>query len=423
MKDLMTLLQERAGVQAAIAALADKEKGGSALSAEEVTEFGKLEAQFDTLTAQIDRLQAAERMAAAVAKPLSGSLPAQPKQAGRQAGEALGIIVRSLVSAGGDPRAAAHFAETHCGAPDIAAALNTGTGSAGGFIVPPGYVPEVIELLRPASVVRKMGARTIPMPAGTLTMSRHTAGSSASYVTEGTDIPSSQPAFGPLKLSKKKLVALVPVSNDLIRFSSPNANDLVRDDVVQGIGTREDQAFIRDDGTEDTPIGLRYQAAAGALIPANATITVQNVKNDLGKLELALLNGNVKMLKPGWIMSPRTLVFLQNLVDGNGNHVFPEIAAGQLRNKPYAVTTSIPDNLGVGGDASEIYLVDFNDAIIGEATGLIIDISKEGSYMSNGQLVSAFSRDETLVRAITEHDFGMRHVPSVAVLTDVKWQP
>ncbi|WP_064577186.1 phage major capsid protein [Cupriavidus gilardii] len=423
MKDLMTLLQERAGVQAAIAALADKEKGGAALSAEEVAEFGNLEAQFDSLTAQIDRLRAAERMAAAVAKPVNGSVPAQPKQASRQPGESLGIIVRSLVAAGGDPRAAAHYAETQCGAPEIAAALNTGTGSAGGFIVPPGYVPEVVELLRPASVVRKMGARTIPMPAGTLTMSRHTAGSTATYVTEGADIPPSQPAFGPLTLSKKKLVAMVPVSNDLIRFSSPDANTLVRDDIVQGIGTREDQAFIRDNGAGNTPTGLRYQAAAGALIAANATINVQNVKNDLGKLELALLNGNVKMLKPGWIMSPRTLVFLQNLVDGNGNHVFPEIAAGQLRNKPYSVTTSIPDNLGAGGDASEIYLVDFNDAIIGEATGLIIDISKEGSYMSNGELVSAFSRDETLVRAITEHDFGMRHIPSVAVLTDVKWQP
>jgi len=423
MKDLMTLLQERAGVQAAVAALAAKESGGTALSAEEVAEFTKLSAQFDDLSAHIDRIKAAERMAATVAKPLTGSLAAQPKQAERKAGESLGIIVRSLVSAGGDPRAAAHYAETQCHAPDIAAALNTGTGSAGGFIIPPGYVPEVIELLRPASVVRKLGARPVPMPSGTLTMPRHTAGSTANYVTEGADAQTSQPAFGPLNLSKKKLVALVPVSNDLIRFSSPAANSLVRDDIVQGIGTREDQAFIRDDGSNNTPTGLRYQAMGSAVIPANATANVQNVKNDLGKAELSLLNGNVKMIQPGWILSPRSLIFLQNLVDGNGNHVFPEIAAGMLRNKPYAVTTSIPDNLGAGGDESEIYLVDFNDAIIGEATGLIIDISKEGTYMEAGKLVSAFSRDETLVRAITEHDFGMRHIPSVAVLTAVKWKP
>jgi HK97 family phage major capsid protein len=423
MKDLMTLLQERAGVQAAVAALAAKESGGTALSAEEVAEFSKLSAQFDDLSAQIDRIKAAERMAATVAKPVTGSLPAQPKQADRKPGDSLAIIVRSLASSMGDPRAAAHYAETQCHAPDIAAALNTGTGSAGGFIIPPGYVPEVIDLLRPASVVRKLGARPIPMPSGTLTMPRHTAGSSAGYITEGTDATPSQPTFGQLSLSKKKLVALVPVSNDLIRFSSPSANTLVRDDIVQGIGTREDQAFIRDDGSNNTPTGLRYQAAAGALIPANATVNVQNVKNDLGKAELSLLNGNVKMIQPGWIMSPRTLVFLQNLVDGNGNHVFPEIASGTLRNKPYAVTTSIPDNLGVGGDESEVYLVDFNDAIIGEATGLIIDISKEGTYKVGAELVSAFSRDETLVRAITEHDFGMRHIPSVAVLTAVKWKP
>lgn len=422
--DLKSLLQARAGVQDKIAAIAAIEMSGTALTAEQIKEFDALSAEFNDMSAKIERLQAAASAAATVAKPVA-TLYAEPKAAppARARGESLGIIVRALVSSKGDPQAAAKYADAECGAPDIAAALNTATPSAGGYMIPPGYVPELIELLRPASVIRASGARTMPMPAGTLTMPKLASGSTASYIGEGDDAKTSQPSVGQLSLAKKKLVALVPVSNDMIRFSSPSANEVVRDDVIQGIGTREDQAFIRDDGTAGTPKGLRSLAIAANVIAANATVNVQNVKNDAGKLELALTGKNVKMIKPGWLFSPRTLVFLSNLLDANGNNAFPEIAAGTWRGKPYKVTTSIPDNLGDGGDESEIYLTDFNDAIIGEATGLIIDISTNATYMENGQLVSAFSRDQTVVRAITEHDFGLRHDPSTAVLTGVKWQP
>ena len=32
-----------------------------------------------------------------------------------------------------------------------------------------------------------------------------------------------------------------------------------------------------------------------------------------------------------------------------------------------------------------------------------------------------FQRDQTLVRVIAKHDFGPRHIESVAVMTAVKW--
>jgi hypothetical protein len=37
--------------------------------------------------------------------------------------------------------------------------------------------------------------------------------------------------------------------------------------------------------------------------------------------------------------------------------------------------------------------------------------------------VAAFSQDQTVVRAIVQHDVGMRHDASVAVLAQVKWTP
>lgn len=423
MKDITSLLQRRAGVQARVAALAAIESGGTDLSAEQLEEFTKLQAEFDDLTARIERLQAAERMAAATATPLAatGSMPAVPKAA-KKPGEDIGMIVRSLCASKGDLRSAAHYADTN-GYPELAAVLNTGTNTAGGYIVPPNYVPEFVELLRPMSAVRASGARPIPMPNGTLTMPKITGASTANYQGENTDIVGSEPTFGQMTLTKKKLTALVPISNDLIRFSSPQANTIVRDDMLQSIALREDIGFLRDNGTGNLPKGLRYWAPVANVITANTTINLQNVKNDLGKLELALLGKNVKMRTPGWIFTPRVMVFLQNLLDGNGNKAFPEIDAGTLRGKPYKLTTQIPENLGAGTNETEIYLADFWEVIIGEATGLIIDVSTEASFKDGSTLVSAFSQDLTLIRAITEHDIQPRQDAAVAVLTGVRWAP
>src|SRR3546814_7122383 len=90
---------------------------------------------------------------------------------------------------------------------------------------------------------------------------------------------------------------------------------------------------------------------------------------DLGKLRLAVLTANIPMTQCGYIMSPRTLLFLENLRDGNGNKAFPEVAEGRLGIYPIGVTTSVPDNLGAGTNESEIYFGDFAQFQIGDKIG------------------------------------------------------
>ena len=78
--------------------------------------------------------------------------------------------------------------------------------------------------------------------------------------------------------------------------------------------------------------------------------------------------------------------------------------------------------LGDNGDESEIYFVNFADMMIGEDMDLVIDFSKEAAYKdAGGNMVSAFQRDQTLVRVIAKHDFGPRHVECITVGTGVKW--
>lgn len=435
MSKIHELRSERATINERVQALASAEAATGALTAEQQAEFGQLTAQFEALTQQIDRLEAAERMAAAAAVPVSqaaapaklpATVPAQPKAAVTP-GTGMAQMVVALAAAQGNRQAAAQYAIDRGYGEHIAASLNTLTAGAGGVLVPTNLSREVIELLRPKSVVRRLGARGLPLNNGNLTIPRLRGGAVVGYIGGDSDIPATEGSFDDLKLSSKKLAALVPISNDLLANSSasPNVDAIVVGDLTSALATREDKAFIRDDGASNNPKGLRYWADAGnVLTPTAAAPTIAQVSTDLNKMVLKLEAANANMTNVGWVMAPRSMRYLASLRDGNGNKAYPELDNGMLMGYPVGITTQIPTNLVVGAQSngSEIYLADFGDCFIGEDESLMIDYSKEATYKDgSSNVISAFQRDQTLIRVIAKHDFGPRHVESIVVLNNVQW--
>jgi hypothetical protein len=69
---------------------------------------------------------------------------------------------------------------------------------------------------------------------------------------------------------------------------------------------------------------------------------------------------------------------------------------------------------------SEIYLVNMDDAYLGQ--GIVELRLSQGNYHdSNGNVVSAFDRDETILRLIVEVDMSLGHTASAVVLTNVNY--
>lgn len=299
-------------------------------------------------------------------------------------------------------------------------AMTAADPSAGGFLVPEAFSAEVIELLRAAGRVRQAGPRTIPMTNGNMNMPKVARGVSGSYIGENTNATKSELVLGQVALHWRKLMVVVPVSNDLGRYSSPDAFSVVRDDMVRNMASREDSAFIRDDGTNGTPKGMRYWAASANLVAANGTVSLANTTTDLGKLVEKLMSNNIPMTRPRWLISPRTYRYLTTVQDGNGNYPFrPEMLTGNLWGWPFYWTTNIPETLST--NQTEVYFADFDDLVIGESQRLIVDASGDAAYHDGSAVQAAFSRDETVVRAIAEHDFAARRDEAIAILTGVTW--
>lgn len=346
------------------------------------------------------------------------------------------LFVKALAAARGNRQEAIayakdqykHYGETGA---EIEKALATAPTSAGGAIIPPQYSAEIIGLLYNRTAVRRLGATVIPMQYGNLTYPKLLSSAAAAYIGENTDQNASQQTFGTVSLSWKKLRAMVPTSNDLLRFSTPAADTIIREDLTASFQVAEDITFLRGTGSATAPTGLRYLVPDGTgtwtftqLLDLAATVDATTVRAELYKMLAKLAAANIPMIRPGWVLSIRTSYFLKGLQTSVGVPVFPEMTGANpnLLGVPYVETAQVPDNLGTGGNETEIYLGDWFDALIGESTELTIDASAEAAYKdSGGTLVSAFSQDQTVLRAIARHDFNIRRDKSFVIGLKATW--
>lgn len=462
---IQTLQRERAQLNTRVQELAAQAQTNM-LSEAELAEFTELETKFAALSSQIDTALRAERIAMAAAVPVdsveagkeaqldattlaqgAGNSPAgspyfaQPKDHAAHAAHNMSVfsgIIAALKHSPGNLAAGAEFARktmrTNGVGDGVAMALSSVNASGGAVLVPTNLAQTVIERLIPNAVVRSMGPLSLPLNNGNLTMPRIAGGAVAGYIGRDNDAPVSQQSFDDVQLVAKKLACLVPIGNDLIRFAGidQRVDGLIVEDTAFSMANAEDVAFIRGDGTNSTPKGLRNWCLAQNVLKATPTANlagqelVQAIMNDAGRCVLALRRANVRLRKPGWLMHPDSVQFLGDLLTSTGNKVFPEIADGMFRGYPIGITTEIPTNLtsgGATGNGSEIYFVDFAEMVIGESMNLSVAISMDATYTDpvTGNPVSAFQRDLTLIRIITENDFGPRHAEAIAVLDGVTW--
>lgn len=432
-------------LQAAAAQAVDKAHALASLdvlTAEQETEYKGFLAEADNYRSQIERRKAMEAEQAKLALPVGRDADAMTRIFAKAKTDPyekdpsliLGGLIRLCAQGKGDIDKALAIGERSYseGHPVVVAmaatkALSTGTGVAGGFTVPPDFVDMIVPLLYAKSVIRKAGAISIPMPNGTMTIPKMTSGATASWVGEGQQPAASQPGFGQIVATAHKLMALVPLTNDLLRYATPQLDAKVRDDMVMQITLAEDIAFVRGLGTQFSPKGLKSFALSTQTLTSTFAYTLTTVNNELAGLVNKLESANIPMSKPGWLMHPRTKNYLMNLQNSLGLYVYQaQMQGGNLLGIPFYTTTQIPTNLTVNSNAncSEIYLVDFAECMILEGRSLEFAISTEGSFVdTTGSTVNAFAQDMVIIRALLAEDFQLQHNEAVAFDQGVAWAP
>lgn len=435
-KDIDDHRRDREAAAQAMETAADALSDLEAAEAPDEAALAAAQAEFDAaesdFAAADKRVKRAESVEAAKAKAATagdedqtagagtGSVPAQAKNPEHK-GIEVGFMIAALANNKGNREAAVAQLDRD-GFSGIGAIMTGATESAGGITIPQAQSSDLIEMLRPRVTVRASGARTVPMPAGELRDARQTGSATASYGAEAAPAVESEQTFDAVDKSFKKLTSLVPLSNSLIRHSSIAMAVVARDDMLKVMAAREDIGFLRNDGTGDLVKGLRSWCPVGNW-QTGVGVSVAAIDVALRKCVDVVEDADVAMTRGGWIMRASTKNFLASLKDANGNLLYPSIESnGQLRGYPIRTSSQIPNNLGVGSDETEIYFADFDEVVIGDAMAITIATSDQASFVDQGgTTISAFQRDLTLMRAVSEHDLAPRHDEALSGITAAGW--
>ena len=304
------------------------------------------------------------------------------------------------------------------------AAQSAGSAEGGGLLIIDDMAADIIELLRPFSVVRQIGARSVGIPRGTLRTPKITAGVSSAYVAEGKAIPAGKIKVGQISLQARKLATLVVFTNELRTFAG-DVDAILLDDMLASIGTTEDKAFLFGEGTENEPRGITNWVVINNVFnatQAGGSASLTEVQGDLRQAEELLLSADVPMRSPVWIMSPRSRLFLRDLRDTQDRGIFGEEMrqSRSINGIPFFQTNNIPNNLG-GGDESLVILVDASEVVIGDVEMLGVDRSDSAVIKIDGTDTSLFESDMSAIRVRQFNDLILRHDVSAAVIEAVKW--
>ena len=221
--------------------------------------------------------------------------------------------------------AATYAAERWPDTPDVALALkaavlagSTTDATWAKPLVNPKVTDDFLPLLRAATILGKIeGLYTVPF---NVNVPSQTAGAVASWVGELKPKPVSAMAFAMESLGFAKVAAIVVLSQELVRFSNPSAEKVVRDSLVRDIAAYLDGQFINP--AVAAVVGVNPASITNGA--ATEAATTNPVADILGLINHFAAN-NIPIDKLAFILSPANALSLSFRTNLDGSPQFPGI--------------------------------------------------------------------------------------------------
>jgi HK97 family phage major capsid protein len=309
-------------------------------------------------------------------------------------------------------------------------ALGYTSDTLGGYLVPAQAFPELIEYLYAKTVCVELGARLLPNLEGSpVLMPRMTSGATVTWIGENAAVNPTDLAFGQVQLTPKKAMALVQVSNSLIRMALPAAEAVIKEDFGRELALAVDIAALRGPGAANQPLGIANTPDIGTFFVGSGNGAVLSNLDVFVEMENVLEEANALRGKCGFAFNPTIKRILKKMKvpmfsgDPGALPVLPFWTFGGMNGDqtlaealgyPFATTTQIPKNLTAGSshNCTEIYFGNWEEMLIGQWAGLRI--------LASDVAGTAFASDQTWFRVIMEVDVALRHKQSFCLCNDVK---
>ena len=311
------LVTKRANLWNAMNSFLDSHRNtNGVLSEEDDAKYADMEKEFDSLTKEINRLDRKDAIenelnkpvnTPIVTKPVNGDEEDKPGRGSKNYKKSFWNAMRSKTIR-----------------PDIQDALQVGTDSEGGYLVPDEFEKTLIESLEEENIFRKL-ATVIKTSSGDRKIPVVASKGSASWVDEEGLIPESDDSFGQVSIGAYKLGTLIKVSNELLNDSVFNLEAYISKEFGRRCGAKEEDAFFNGNGT-GKPTGIldaTYGAETGVTADAVDKITADEIIDLFYSLKAPYRKRAV------WVLNDSTVKAIRKLKDGNGNYLWqPALTEG-----------------------------------------------------------------------------------------------
>jgi len=374
MSKILELREKRAKAWDAAKAFLDSKRGTDGLlSAEDVATYEKMEADVVNLGKEIDRLERQQALDAELNKPVNTPITGKPGQPNpeNKTGRASDEYKRAFWNA----------MRSKAAGYEVLNALQVGTDSEGGYLVPDEFERTLVEALEEENIFRTM-AKIIQTASGDRKIPVVASKGTASWVDEEGAIPESDDAFGQVSIGAYKLATMIKVSEELLNDSVFNLESYIAREFARRIGAKEEESFFIGNGT-GKPTGI-FNATGGAELGVTASsataITVDEIMDLFYSLKSPYRKNAV------FVMNDSTVKAIRKLKDGNGQYLWqPSISAGQpdtILNRPVKTSAYVPT---IAAGAKTIAFGDFGYYWIADRQGRSFQRLNE-LYAATGQV-------------------------------------
>lgn len=377
MSKILELREKRAKAWDAAKQFLDAKRGADGmLSEEDTATYDKMEQDVMNLGKEIERLERQAAIDAELSKATSTPLTGKPgakmgkdevEKTGRASDEYKGSFWNAM--------------RVKAPMPSVLNALQEGTDSEGGYLVPDEFERTLVEALEEENVFRTL-AHVIKTSSGDRKIPVVASKGTASWVDEEGAYTESDDAFSQVSIGAYKLGTMIKVSEELLADSVFDLEAYISKEFARRIGAREEESFFNGDG-KGKPLGI-LAAAGGAEVgvtAASATaITADEVIDLFYSLKAPYRKNAV------WLLNDATVKQIRKLKDTTGQYLWqPSLVAGTpdtILGRPVKTSAFMPT---AAAGAKTIAFGDFKYYWIVDRQGRTFKKLSE-LYAANGQV-------------------------------------
>ncbi|OCV72671.1 phage capsid protein [Klebsiella pneumoniae] len=418
---------------------------GRTLDAEEEEGYDNTSAEIKSVDAHLKRLRDMESNMASTAKPVSkaasgeintlssvapGIIRVEPKL---EKGIAFARFTKALAAAKGARTEALQIAKNkypediklhHVLKAAVSAGTTTDPQWAGALVEYQDFANDFVEYLRPQTIIGKFGTGNIPslreVPFN-IRVPVQTSGGSADWVGQGKPKPLTNFNFETITFGFSKVAAISVLTEELLRFSNPKADVLVRNSLAEAVIARLDVDFVNPAKSE--VIGV----SPGSITNGATTIPSTGSPDDDSTAAFQVfIDANLQPTGAVWLMSSSTALALSKRKNALGQKEYPDMTmfGGIFEGLPAIVSQYV---------GNQLVLVNAPDVYLADEGGVAVDMSSEASLEMESapthdsvtptgvELVSMWQTNSVAIRAERWINWKRRRTAAVAVISGVNY--